>query len=121
LWKRNAAILIVIVSALAYEPLKMENTSGDTIGGRLLPVAVLRDQSLLLNRFRERYQKVRFAYMLNPNGDAVARYPAPILFFSLPVFALVDPFIDEWSIETINRVSRWNGFLLAILANLFLF
>lgn len=96
--RRTTALLFVGLFAV-YSANGREIGTVDTIGNMLLPVAVLRGDGLVLNRFSS---SVRGEYWAKERGDAlVSRYPVLPALVALPLtwpqMALLDRVLPGWT------------------------
>ncbi|MCM2278541.1 MAG: hypothetical protein NDJ89_10750 [Oligoflexia bacterium] len=121
--RRLVAILtgaLVALSVLLYDPTRLENTSGDTISSRYWPVAILKHHTITLNPFKQELNGVAYAAV----GIGENWYPRSFLgmaAFTVPFYAFVDLFTEEWTHDHISRVSRANAIFLAVAATVLLF
>ncbi len=118
------AIILAVSATVIYDPSRWENTSGDTISTRYWPVSVLEHGTWKMNPWKEDMKGVIYAAIFHANGDWYPRNGLGYLPFLLPFYYVADK-LDwlgtTWTHDRINRMSRWNGILLAVLTLVFLF
>lgn len=97
--RRRTTALLFFGLLLVYSVNGREIGAVDTIGNMLLPVALLRGDGLVLNRFAS---TVRDHYWVKQRGDAlVSRYPVLPALVALPLswpqLALLDRVLPRWT------------------------
>jgi len=114
--KHLLALVLVILCLIAYDPLKFENTSGDTISARYWPVAILQHHTIYLDPFKTDLKNVNYA-ALHFGETWIPRTDWGLAVLTIPVYAVAH-FLDlggeEWTHDRISYLSRSNAILIAI-------
>lgn len=118
-----AGLALAVICTVAYDPFRLENTSGDNISNRYWPVAILKYHTFYLTPFNEELRTVMYAAIYNgpvwyPRSDLGIIVTSLPFFWAADVFGWID---SEWTHDKINRISRWNGIFLATGATIGLF
>ena len=116
--------LALLCLAVAYDPSRMENTSGDNISLRYWPVAILRHHSLKLNYISKDLHDVAYAAVFKANGDWLPRAEVRTLAFTLPFYAVMDFFQHRrhrMDHTRIHQASKWEAVLISTLSVILLF
>lgn len=118
------AIVLTVISTIAYEPWKFENTSGDTISSRYWPVSLLKHRTYTLDPFKQDLEGVLYSAIYGGDGRWLPRHGFGMAVVSVPFYKLADMTDlggQEWTHERINQMSRWNGILLSVLSVVMMF
>lgn len=117
------ALLLCLVSFLAYNANLREISSQDTIPTRLLPVAIILDQRLDLDRyFRDRPDDAPLPYWIQRvGGHYRSSYPVLPALLAVPIY--LGPVLllggDSWAL--VNLLAKVTGSLFAALSVLFVY
>ncbi len=131
------AAALVGLCLIAYQPGRMENTTGDTVTARYWPISILKFETWTMNPFRTEFGAFSNADVKNQKGDVYPWGGLASLPFTVPVFFAADVTgwgfrpgersltwkgIDSgWSHDRVYRISKWNGVILATASVLALF
>jgi Dolichyl-phosphate-mannose-protein mannosyltransferase len=117
---RRAAWLLVLASLLVYNANLREISSADTIATRLLPVALVREQRLTLDRyFRD---DPALPYWVQRVGEHyVSSYPIAPGVLAVPVYLLPILALGDGSWALINGLAKLSASLMAALSVLFVY
>ena len=119
----RAAFLLAAAAFLVYNLNLREISSQDTIPARVLPVEVLREHRLDLDRyFRDEQLRAHPPYWVqHVGGHYVSSYPPLPGLLALPIYVLPVTFLDGDSWPLINALAKVSASLFAALSVLFVY
>lgn len=119
----HLGLLLAVASVIAYDPTRLENTSGDNISARYWPVAILKHGTFTLNPFKVDLKEVAYTAIYRSDGTWLPRHDLGLGLLTVPFYAAVDILggSAEWTHDRISQVSRWNAIALSIGATLILY
>ncbi len=117
---RRAAWLLVLASLVVYNANLREVSSADTIATRLVPVALIQEQRLTLDRYFRDDPAV--PYWVQRVGDHyVSSYPIVPGVLAVPVYLLPILVLGDGSWALINGLAKLSASLMAALSVLFVY
>jgi hypothetical protein len=118
------ALLLAVASFVAYDPTRLDNTSGDNISNKYWPVAILKHGTFEMTPFKGDLKGVDYAAIYEPDGRWLPRIDMGMILFSVPFYEFADLFGiygGEWTHDRISHVARLNSLALAVAAVVLMF